>query len=47
VTRAFVDSGTATQPHRFIVGEGETVDEFQESGAWLSIDADSVVEARQ
>lgn len=47
MTRAFVASGTATQPQRYMVGDGDTVDECQASGAWLSIDADSVAEVQE
>jgi len=39
---AFRAAGTATQPQRFVIGEGETVDDAQGSGAWLT--SDTVVE---
>lgn len=42
MTRSFVAAGTATQPQRFVVGEGDSVDEIQASGEWIAIDADHV-----
>lgn len=42
---AHIVSGTATQPQRFVIGEGKTRDELQASGAWLG--SDTVVEVRQ
>lgn len=35
-TQAFVAAGTATQPQRFVIAEGETADDAQASGAWVS-----------
>ncbi len=43
--RQFIAGGTAHQPVRVVVGEGETLDEVQESGAWIS--SDTVQEVRQ
>lgn len=34
--QTFVVGGSATQPQRFVLGEGETVDDVQASGAWLA-----------
>jgi len=43
--RATVVSGTASQPDRFVVYEGETLDAGQASGCWIS--SDGVVEIDQ
>ena len=43
--RAFVSGPTARQEARFIVGEGEDIDDLQASGAWISIDSEHIVEA--
>jgi hypothetical protein len=40
-----VAPGTATQPQRLLVGEGETVDAMQASGAWLA--SDTSIEVRR
>jgi len=43
--REFVARGTAHQPQRFVIGEGETVDEIQTSGAWIA--SDTVAEIKR
>jgi hypothetical protein len=35
---AFIVAGTATQPQRFVIGAGKTVDRAQVSGKWLASD---------
>jgi len=43
--KSFLAGGTATQPRRLVVGEGETIDQAQASGRWLS--SDKVVNVEQ
>jgi hypothetical protein len=44
-TNHFIAGGTATQPQRVVIGEGETIDEAQAAGTWLS--SDNVVEVER
>jgi hypothetical protein len=43
-TNHFIAGGTATQSQRVVIGEGDTIDQAQASGAWLSSDNVVVVE---
>lgn len=43
----FIGHATARQPQRIIVGEGQTIDAVQATGAWIAMDADDCVEARE
>ena len=42
--QAFIRAGSATQPQRFVVGDGKDLDAAQASGAWLATDAPAEVE---
>jgi hypothetical protein len=36
---AYQMSGTRSQPQRLVIGEGDTIDDAQASGRWLSTDS--------
>jgi hypothetical protein len=42
---AFVAGGTVTQPQRYVIGDGDSLDDVQASGAWLA--SDTVREVRE
>jgi len=42
--QGFIAAGTVCQPQRFVIGEGETADECQESGAWIASDTVAEIE---
>lgn len=42
-SQSFIAAGSAAQPQRFVVGEGDTVDDAQASGAWLATDSPAEV----
>lgn len=37
--QVFVAAATASQPQRFVIGAGDTLDAVQGSGRWLATDA--------
>jgi len=43
-TNEFIAAGTVCQPQRYVIGEGETADECQASGAWIASDTVAEIE---
>lgn len=42
MTNTFIAPGTARQPQRYVIGNGDTLEEAQASGEWIAADPESV-----
>lgn len=44
MTNAFIAPDGASQPQRYVIGAGETLDDVQASGEWIAAEPDAVVD---